>query len=361
MLEVHNLSVAYSTSTGLARAISGITFSVPRGTALGLWGHSGCGKSTIMRALLGLPMDEPGWITGEAIFDNEPVSPNVRDYVRENGAGIRKNVVGFTRRHQRLLRNVRGRRWRAIMQEPIYSFELKRTMGTQIEQAIAHLAGQARESAKDFLDQYCAIVSELDLPYDSFRHKYNLTMSGGECQRAALALNLIGNPRLLFADEPTTAMDIGTRFKANKLIRDRVATNGLSLLVASHNREELTSLVDHVYIMCRGVGVELFPKSALDKGSTEEFHPYTRELWFAHHEAGIVEGIDDNADCRLTARGCPYSARCSFARRDDKLRKQCEGESLPNFDLGRGHSVSCWLFSPTGTALTDSNPSMGQR
>jgi len=359
MLEVHGLSVAYSTANGLVRAVSGITFSVPRGTALGLWGHSGCGKSTIMRALLGLPMDEPGWIAGEAMFDHQPVSPKVRDYVRENGAGVRKNVVGFTRRHQQLLRNVRGKLWRAIMQEPIYSFELKRTMGTQIEQAIAHLARQARNSATGLLDQYCDIVGELDLPYNSFRHKYNLTMSGGECQRAALALNLIGSPQLLFADEPTTAMDILTRFKANKLIRDRVAKNGLSLLVASHNREELAALVDHVYIMCRGVGVESFPTSALDKASTEQFHPYTRELWFAHHETGTVEGVDDSADSHLMTRGCPYAAKCSFARRDDKLRRHCEGEPLPIFDLGDGHRVSCWLFSTTGTAVIDPNPSIG--
>lgn len=359
MLEVRRLSVAYSTATGLVRAVSGVSFTVPRGTALGLWGHSGCGKSTIMRALLGLPMDEPGWISGEAVFDDEPVSPHARDFVRESGAGVRKNVVGFARRQQRLLRKVRGRLWRAIMQEPIYSFELKRMMGTQIEQTVAHLAGQAGESASDYLDQFRAIVDQLDLPYNSFRHKYNLSMSGGECQRAALALNLIGKPRLLFADEPTTAMDSRTRLKANAMIRERVASDRLSLLVASHNRDELVALADHLYVMYRGVGVEVCPKSLLESKSIEQFHPYTRELWFYQHDAEVAEDAGGPAENRPGVHGCPYSSRCSFARRDNALRRRCENEQLPTFDLGGGHFVSCWLFSQDGRLSADSRPDKG--
>lgn len=352
-LEIKNLSVIYQTRRSLVSALHNVSFSLSSGGRLGLWGQSGCGKSTIMRALFGLPMDEPGWVTGEAWYDSKPVSPPVQRFVKFRADGvILKDNPGFYRAHRKLVRPHLGKNWRALLQEPIYSFERGQVMGRQIKAVLKHFAEQNSNRTSDLYDELDNTLSRLKLNLRKIGSHQNLQLSGGECQRIQLALNTVGQPRLLFADEPTTAMDDQTREIAIEILGEKIDAQKSSLLIASHNRKELLSLADDVLVMCKGMVVERFRKTKLRDGQADDFHPYTRRLWFGKFTMD-KPGLPDTAiRGGQTVSGCPFVDDCPFPAKDRSLDKLCRNERPPFFKVGEHHTSSCWLNRKTATEET---------
>ena len=346
VLKVKNLSVVYQTSKELVRALTGVSFSVESGSGLGLWGHSGCGKSTILKSILALPMDEPGWVEGEASFEGKPIAPHVERYVAMGSKGvIRKNAVGFYRNHRKLVQPHLTHSFRTIFQEPIYSFETGRQVGQQVRQVFLHIADGDQTQAGMLLDEFSTSLERLDLSLDYIDRRRNLQLSGGECQRIALAMSIVGTPKLLLADEPTTALDIKTREVANDMLMEKMRDTGMTLLVASHNRHELKKLVEKVVVLCKGVVVERFTKDWLIDKSPDMFHPYTRKLWFAMEEqANVLPGEIQRTDSEL-AKGCPFYSECADAAKDKSLQQLCQKTRPPFVSAGDGHEVACYLFN----------------
>ncbi len=350
-LTVKNLSVVYQTRKELVKALTGVSFEIEKGSALGLWGHSGCGKSTIIKSILALPMDEPGWVEGEASFEGKPIAPDVNNYVDlSNRDVIRKNAVGFYRNHRKLVAPHLKQSFRTIFQEPIYSFEADRYIGLQIRQVFTHIANGDQSLASKLLDEFAISIEQLDLTLDYIDRRRNLQLSGGECQRIALAMSIVGTPKLLLADEPTTALDRKTREVANDMLIEKMRVAGMTMLVASHNRLELMRLVEKVIVLCKGVVVEKFTKEWLVDKPSDMFHPYTRKLWFAVDEkANILPGELQPTDSTFSS-GCPFYSECSIAANDKSLKQLCQ-HSQPNFvSAGEGHEVACHLFNTTNNA-----------
>lgn len=345
MLVVDNLSVAFQTDRELVRAVKNVSLSISRGQGLGLWGHSGCGKSTVMKSLLALAVDEPGWVGGSARFGGLDIVPEVSKYVITNGSGvIRKNCMAFQKAHRNLVRPLLKNNWRVIFQEPIYSFEEGLPLGNQIKNTLKFYAASQNADPDHMYKDFVEILNQLNLDYAEISFKTNRQLSGGECQRIALALSLTGSVEFLIADEPTTAMDAKTSSIAAKIIREKIISNQTSLLLASHNRAELVSLVDHILVMYQGQLVESMSKATLSTTEPEKFHPYTQRLWFAVGDVAMGYTSANNEGVQPERSQCPYSPICSFPPGDPELSKKCHGKCPPFFDVGEDHRVACWKF-----------------
>ncbi|MDF1545225.1 MAG: ATP-binding cassette domain-containing protein [bacterium] len=343
-LRVEKLSVAYRTSRHLVRAVSDVSFSVERGKILALWGHSGCGKSTIMKALLGLPLDDPGWVGGQAWFNGEPVSPIADNYIAHKQDGsIRKDSLGFYRQQQKLLKPLLGVSWRTVLQEPIYSFEMSRLMDVQVRNSIRHMTNNGKGRFDALLGEFSSYLEKLDLTLDYLEDRVNLQLSGGECQRIGLAMNLVGNPGLMLVDEPTTAMDNQTRQVANQIIREKVKSSGMSVLLASHNRDELLALADSIVVLCSGEVVERFDRKIMDGTDVNAFHPYTRKLWFSF-DAGEISARGAGAEVGSPKKGCPFVRECPIAGADSVLREKCAAQKPELRAVSGDHEIACWAL-----------------
>ncbi len=344
-LEIRNLFVAFQTRREMVRAVTDVSFQLDDGGSLGLWWHSGCGKSTIIKSILGLPIDGPGWTGGEVFYGDYRVSPEVSRYVTTGSKGmIYKDCMGFFRKHRKLLKPFLGSHWRSTFQEPIYSFDPRLPIGDQASRLLEHLSNDETGSNQYLTDEFESALQKFDLNPSQIRNRVNLELSGGECQRIQLALSIAGRPKLLLADEPTTAIDRDTRMKVNELLKEKMRGEGMGLLIASHNRDELLTLVDRIVVLCKGVVIERMDSKCLTDDSAESFHPYTRKLWFAlgDQDAQPCRSMLGTAESSL--RGCPFVDECSYPESSADLRGRCRHERPPFFSLADGHDVSCWLF-----------------
>ncbi len=344
-LEVENLTVMFQNRRELFPALYKISFKLNAGETLGIWGHSGCGKSTVFKSLMALPMNEPGWIDGTALYNGIMISPMLDKYVDYNNNGlVRKNCLGFYRSHYSMVKNYLSSQWRAIFQEPIYSFIYDYPMNSQISNIIKHYSNLDSSSPQKYMEELNNILETLNLPLSKISSKKNIQLSGGECQRISFALSILGNPSLLFADEPTTAIDEATRASVIKILKDKIDSCKISMLIASHNRNEIISLADKIMVLCHGHAIEQFTKSEAIGAVVESYHPYTRKLW---HSIGDNEdvyywrhGVGDE----IWQGGCIYYAECAFPQKDNRLSILCHKEMPPHFSINNGHSVACWLF-----------------
>lgn len=344
-LEIRNLTIVYQTARSLVRALGDVSLCVDKGKVLGLWGESGCGKTTLIKSLLGLPLSSPGWIRGEAWYQGVRVSPNMEDFVSLNGNGIiRKAEFEFACAHQKMVLPLLGASWRTLFQEPIYSFESRRSIGVQVDEILSHVADKEKTLIAELREEHDEQLRVFDLEPAQIKSKSNYELSGGQCQRVALALALVGKAELLFADEPTTMIDNQTRELVFSTLLEKVDKSKLTIILASHNRTEISALADHVAVICKGRVVETVDKPTLVSSGKESFHPYTRKLWF--HEEDTMESVERfGADRQYASCGCPFFAECGYAGNDPALQKKCKTEFPPFFAVESQHHVSCWLYA----------------
>ena len=261
ILSVRDLKSYFHTDEGVVKAVDGISFDIYPGKTLGIVGESGCGKSTVGRALLQI-LDKPGLVEdGEILLR------------RGDSAG--GGVVDIARQHpnSRTMRNIRGEDIALVFQEPMTSFSPVHTIGNQMVEMIKLHMDVSRKEATD---RAISLLQDVGIPNADQRIKeYSFQLSGGLRQRAMIAMALSVEPRLLIADEPTTALDVTTQAQILDLLRGLQEQHGMAIMLITHNLGVIAEMADDVVVMYLGRAVESGP--ILDVFA-EPKHPYTQGL-----------------------------------------------------------------------------------
>ena len=330
LLRVRDLRVAFHLDEGMVRAVDGVGFDVYPGQVLGIVGESGCGKSVTMRAVLQL-IDPPGRITGGKIL-----------YHRD------RDPIDLAQLHPRgnVMRAVRGAEIALIPQEPMAAFSPVHKVGEQIIETIRLHARQAgRQVGRDE-----ARAMTIDLLRDvgisspeSRVDAYAWQLSGGLRQRAMIAMALSCRPRLLIADEPTTAIDVTTQAQILALLRELQIKYQTAIIFITHDLGVIAQIADHVVVMYLGRVMEEAP---VDDIFHAPRHPYTKALLRSipslHPDTRtplpVIAGALPHPLNRPS--GCPFHPRC-----DERMPERCT-TAVPALQASGPHqSVSCFRFS----------------
>ena len=291
LLDIRNLSIDFSTRTGVFRAVDGVNLSVEEGEILGIVGESGSGKSVSSLAVMGL-LAGNGTVTA--------------DHMSFDGRDLRK----MSRRERR---NFAGKDVAMIFQEPMTSLNPCFTVGFQIMEAIkVHEGGNRKELKRRAIE----LLEQVGIPAPESRlGTYPHQLSGGMSQRVMIAMAIACNPRLLIADEPTTALDVTIQKQILDLLVSLQKDRGMALILITHDMGVVAETASRVQVMYAGQVVESRPAAELFKSPR---HPYTAALLDALPERaegrkrlptipGMVPGIADRP------LGCLFNPRCRFA------------------------------------------------
>ena len=315
LLAVEGLRTQFRTDDGQFAAVDGVSFAVPSGQTLAIVGESGCGKSVTALSIMGLVPDPPGRITGGSI--------------RFEG----RELVGLP---ARAMQDLRGNGMAMIFQEPMSSLNPAFTIGDQIVEGLMRHRPLSRAQASE---RALEMLRKVRIPAPEQRfHEHPHKLSGGMRQRAMIAMALACEPRLLIADEPTTALDVTIQAQILDLMRSLQKETGTAIILITHDLGVVAEVADEVVVMYAGRVVERAPVQRLFEAPQ---HPYTVGL------LGSIPRLDADQE-RLAAidgqvpnpfrmpGGCSFAQRCPFAQ------AQCR-EAAPELrDLGGGQSAACW-------------------
>jgi peptide/nickel transport system ATP-binding protein len=328
LLDIQDLRVEFPTRECVVKAVEGIDFSVKRKTTLGVVGESGSGKTVTAFAILQV-LTPPGKITGGRVLLHH-----------EDGGIV--DLTGLDPRGQPI-RAIRGKEISMIFQEPMTSFSMMHTIGFQIMEAILlHqkvTKREARELAVDMLRKVG--IARPEDRVDS----YPFELSGGMRQRAMIAMALVTHPRLLIADEPTTALDVTMQAQIMELLRDLQREMGMSVLLITHDLGVIAENCEEVVVMYLG---EVMEKADVHKLFADPLHPYTRALLRSIPRLGQgkawelepIEGMVPSPYNRPT--GCPFHPRCPAF-----IAGVCDTQRPVLTQLGDGRAVRCHLYPQT--------------
>ena len=326
LLSVRGLEIGFETDRGLARVLDQVNFHIGRGEIVGLVGESGCGKTTLARAILGvLPKNAARIGAGEVIFEGENL---------------------LTKDPGLLEAEVRGRRITFVTQDPFTSFNPVFTIGAQIEELMkwkspdSEIGTGLRLYSRDRRRADRATVMDLlrtvQLPDPAgILRKYPHEVSGGQRQRLMIAMALLPEPQLIIADEPTTALDVTIQAQILKLLRRLATDRGVSVLFTTHDLGTAYEICDRITVMYAGQEVEAAPS---DEFFAAPRHPYTKRLLASlpSRERGIsgipgsIPGLVDPPD------GCRFHPRCDFAT------AECAKTRPGVTEAGERHMVRCY-------------------
>ena len=315
LLEVRDLRTWFDGDGGTYRAVDGISFSLQAGRTLGIVGESGCGKSVTSLSIMGLVPMPPGRIAGgEILFEG----------------------VDLLKLDAEALRDLRGARMAMIFQEPMTSLNPAYTVGEQIVEGILRHQAIDRAAARARAIEMLRLV-RIPAPeqrFDEYPHK----LSGGMRQRAMIAMALACGPRLLIADEPTTALDVTVQAQILDLLRRLREETGTAIILITHDLGVIAELADDVVVMYAGQIVERAPVRRLFEAAQ---HPYTIGLLGAIPELdrrrarlATIEGTVPDLGAELP--GCRFAPRCPFAQ------PRCRADAPSLREVEPGHEAACW-------------------
>ncbi len=317
LVEISDLEVSFPQADGVVQAVRGASFHVDAGESLGIVGESGSGKSVTCMAALRLLRQPPARITA-----------------------TRLNVDGtdMLAADKRKLASLRGRIAAMVFQDPMTAFDPVFTIGYQIGETIrAHrdvTKGQARAEAEALLAR--VEIRNPAAVADSYPHQ----LSGGMLQRAMIAMALSCQPRVLFADEPTTALDVTVQAQILQLIKELQAELGMGLVMITHDLGVIAETVDRVVVMYGGRVMEEAPVEAIFDGPK---HPYTAALMASMPGLApgkrLVEIPGGSPDPSNPPAGCPFHPRCTQAD------ARCAAEMPPVIQTGPGARAACWRLT----------------
>jgi oligopeptide/dipeptide ABC transporter ATP-binding protein len=319
LLEVRDLRVSFPTPDGVVEAVRGISFGVDRGKTLGIVGESGSGKSVATQTIAGLTRGAA--ISGQAFFDG-------RDLLKMSAAELRA---------------IRGPGIAMVFQNPLSSLHPFYRVGWQIEEMIrAHesMSGkQARTRAIELLGHVG--IPQPDHRVDDYPHQF----SGGMLQRAMIAMALALNPRLLIADEPTTALDVTVQAQILRLMRRLQREFGMAMILITHDLGVIAGIADDVLVMYAGRAMEHASRVGLFRRPS---HPYTEGLLGSLPKLGAVResltSIPGQPPSLIAPPpGCPFHPRCP------QVMERCSAEVPPFLPVpgGEAHESACWLHDST--------------
>lgn len=313
LLEVKGLTTAFKGDYGMTVSVDHIDFHVDKGEAVCIVGESGCGKSVTSLSLMGLLSRGGQVIDGTILFEGQ-------------------NLLSMSEKE---LDKVRGDQMTMIFQDPLTSLNPVFTIGTQITESIRTHMGLSKEEAKKRGEKLLEKVGMPD-PKGTMK-KYPHTLSGGMRQRVMIAMALACNPKLLIADEPTTALDVTIQAQIMKLLKELQKENGMSIIMITHDIGVVANMADRVLVMYAGQLIEEAPVKELFKNPK---HPYTQAL------LDSVPTIKDSADRELEAipgivpesyddiPGCRFFDRCKYRK------PQC-AQPQKDYEFTPGHRAKC--------------------
>jgi peptide/nickel transport system ATP-binding protein len=324
LLSVSNLKTYFFTDEGTVKAVDGASFDVYAGRTLGIVGESGCGKSVTARSILGI-VEEPGKIVGGEILLREADTTRDLTRLRSNASemrSIRTGVIAY------------------VFQEPMTSFSPVHTIGNQIVEAIQlHTKVSTREANARAVE----LLRRVGIPRAEERMgEYAFQLSGGLRQRAMIAMALSCDPKLLIADEPTTALDVTTQAQILDLLWDLQQQNGMAIMLITHNLGVVAEIADDVVVMYLGRVVEEGP---VDDIFYAPKHPYTRLLLQSipsvrstpRQKLPTISGSIPHPFSRPT--GCSFHPRCPSA-----MASVCDTHEPELLQVSAQQRASCFLY-----------------
>ncbi len=322
LLELEDLRVHFDTDEGPVRAVDGVTLRVDRGEILGLVGESGSGKSVLTSAILRLVPSPPGRYAGGSIrFEGEDVL-----------------AMGPA-----ALRALRGDRVAMIFQDPMTSLNPFLTVGRQLTEVWEAHRGRDRRAAER---RALEVLGQVGIPDPATRlHQHPHELSGGMRQRIVIAMALMLQPRLVLADEPTTALDVTIQAQILELLRDRVRASGASVILVTHDLGVVAGMADRVAVMYAGRVVESAPTEAL---FARPAHPYTRGLLESApglalaRKAALVPIPGRPPDLSRMPPGCAFHPRCALAE------ARCRETAPSRLPIAPEHEAACHLVAGLG-------------
>jgi oligopeptide transport system ATP-binding protein len=322
VLEVSGLKTVFRTRDGEVHAVNDVSFEIAPGELLGVVGESGSGKSVTMMSLMGLLPSPPAEVRGGRILFE--------------GRDVRKMS-------ERELRALRGGAIGVVFQDPMTSLNPVFTVGYQIMEPLREHLGLGRRAARARAAELLTLVGipDAEARLRDFPHQF----SGGMRQRVMIAMALACDPKVLIADEPTTALDVTIQAQILAIVRDLRAKLGMGIIWITHDLGLVAGIADRVMVMYGGQIVEHGPVRAL---FADPRHPYTRAL------LGTVPSVTGPRERRLrTIEGRPPSlsaapSACSFAARCPHVFNRCRVENPARRPVGPGHDVACFWDPQTG-------------
>ncbi|MCW8085430.1 ABC transporter ATP-binding protein [Roseococcus sp. MDT2-1-1] len=317
LLEIEGLKVHFQTDDGTVRAVDGVSIGVDRGETVSVVGESGCGKTVTAMTVLKLIAMPPGRIAeGRILWQGRDIVPMDPEQMR----AIRSKEIGF------------------VFQEPMTSLNPVYTVGQQIAETVRQHEGVSRKAA---LDRAAEMLGLVQIPNPSRRvHDYPHQFSGGMRQRVMIAMALSCNPKLLIADEPTTALDVTIQAQILDLLNEMKERLGMAVLLITHAMGVVAETAQRVVVMYAGVVVEEAPVEALFE---RPLHPYTQglirsipRLDLAATEHRRLEAIPGTVPSLLNPpTGCRFAARCRHAI------PECTAGEPALREIQPGHTARC--------------------
>jgi len=314
VLEVSGLTTAFRTARGPIRPVDGVSFSVPPGGAVGIVGESGSGKSVTALSILRLLPDNAAIEAGRVLFDGTDL------------AGLDAGTM----------RRVRGRAIGMVFQEPMTSLNPVLTVGEQVaESLLLHGICNGREARARAIEMLARVgLADPARRFADYPHQ----MSGGQRQRVMIAAALVSRPRLLIADEPTTALDVTIQAQILDILRRMRAKLGTAILLITHDLGVIAEFVESVVVMYAGRVVERADVASLFRAPG---HPYT---------AGLLRAVPRIRDVRHRLAQIPglvpaptsFPSGCRFHPRCPEVRPLCAERAPPEFALSPTQSAACW-------------------
>lgn len=315
VLEIRGLNSYFFTEKGVAPAVDGLDLDIPKGKIIGLVGESGCGKSMTAKSIMGL-LKYPG---------------------RVAGGSIRFEDQDLTRLSDKELRKICGNDISMIFQEPMTSLNPVLKVGRQVrETLLVHNPTMSKAEAKQrVVEMFQRVgIPEAEKRYDCYPHE----LSGGLRQRVMIAMAMVCKPKLLIADEPTTALDVTIEAQIQRLMKELRDETGMSVLIITHNMGVVAEICDYVYVMYAG---KIMEQAETFELFDHTMHPYTKGLLDSIPRIGqnaerlhTIPGVVPNL--LHLSQGCPFSNRCEYAT------DQCRTEKAQLHPVAPDHQVRCF-------------------
>lgn len=318
LLEVNNLKVSFHTYAGEVQSVRGVSFNIDKSEAVAIVGESGCGKTVTAKSIMGLIQCPPGEI--------------------KNGSSIVFNGKNILQFDEKRMQSYRGAEVGMIFQDPMTSLNPTMKVGNQIAEGIIMHRGLTKKEA---YGEAVKMLRTVDIPNPEKRaNQYPHEFSGGMRQRAMIAMAMACSPKLLIADEPTTALDVTIQAQIIDLMKNLQKSLSTAILIITHDLGVVADIAQRVIVMYAGKIVE--------KGLTADIfyypkHPYT---WSLLKSVPRLDSTKSNEllaipgtppDLLAPPVGCPFAPRCSFCM------EICEMVMPPVTEINREHTTSCWL------------------
>ena len=315
MMSISNLHVRFATPFGLLEAVRGVDLEIPAGASVGIVGESGSGKTVMCRASMGLLSGSNVQREGKVVFDGKELTAMSREQVREEfGTGMAM-----------------------IFQDPMTALNPVRRIGTQLSESLRLRLGMDKKAA---LARSVELLSFVRIPDpQAMLKKFPYQLSGGMRQRVMIAIAISCNPKLLFADEPTTALDVTVQAQILQLLSDLRRDLKMSMVLITHDLGVVANHTDYVAVLYAGEVVEQATTAELFANMKM---PYTEAL------LNSIPNIEMKSGARLKViegrlpnpvdrpKGCGFVTRCTYAQ------QKCHDEHPPLVDAGNGHLYRCW-------------------